>query len=218
MNAPNLQTEENIHTQTLAENLQFLLEQHEINGSDLAKSLNIPYNTIHRILKGTTSDPRISTLQQIADYFKVSIDFLLDSNASNEGYSVPLLSWEALTQDHFIEQIDRKNWHRNIKIPQMDTINDLSRVFALEGTRSMQPRFPLGTTFIIGLQEEPLDGDLVLIKFKENNTVTLRDLIMDSPYWQLNAIIPGSPPLIFKHQSHTIMGVVLLTLIQTRPV
>ena len=93
---------------------------------------------------------------------------------------------------------------------------DVAKLFALESTKSMQPRFPNGTVFIISMEEQTIDGDLILIRFKENNSVSLRELIVDSPFWHLNPVIPGSTTLVFQQKQHEIIGVVILTLIQTR--
>ncbi|MCB1827568.1 MAG: helix-turn-helix transcriptional regulator [Coxiellaceae bacterium] len=62
----------------LQENLQRLIVEESIkSGSDLARQLKIPPPSINRILSGQVTDPRISTLILLADYFDVSIDQLL---------------------------------------------------------------------------------------------------------------------------------------------
>ena len=210
-------------TEYLAKNLIGLLERHQINSSELAKSLNIPYNTIHRIINGATSDPRISTLQQIADYFDVSLDFLINgsvhTNAGEQSQSIliPVLSWDYIQKPNFLDELDRKAWTKWLPIAPFDQEHsNNNNLFALESTRSMQPRFPVGTVFIVKINEQPLDGDLALIRFKKDNSISLREIIIDSPHWHLNAIITGSSSLIFDSDSHEISGVIILTLIQTR--
>lgn len=205
----------------LAKNISKLLEIHQINENELAKKLGIPYNTIHRILTGTTSDPRISTLQQIADYFGVTLDFLLHGKQENDmsnpknTLSIPVLNWEIIIKPDFVDNLDIYNKERSIKIAKFDNANDKSQLFALESTKSMHPRFPTGTTFIFNAKGQASDGDLVLVRFRDNNAVSLRELIIDSPNWQLTAIVSGSAPLIFTYAEHEIIGVVILTLIHT---
>lgn len=204
----------------LIENLTKLLDSHQINENELAKNLNIPYNTIHRIMNGSTGDPRISTLQQIADYFGVTVDSLLKENkttkvSEKEQINVPVFGWDDISQSNFLEKINVNSWKSWIAIAQIDNLNTDS-LFALESTRSMQPRFPLGTTFIVLYKEQPIDGDLVLIKFKDTNAVSLRELIIDHPNWRLDPVIHGSSPLIFNHDDCEVIGVVVLTLIHTR--
>ena len=61
----------------IARNLSALLQKHHLNANQLANILGIPMMTVRRLISGETEDPRISTLKIIADYFQVSIDFLI---------------------------------------------------------------------------------------------------------------------------------------------
>jgi transcriptional regulator with XRE-family HTH domain len=205
----------------LAENINRLLKIHSSNESDLARSLNITYNTIHRLVNGTTSDPKLSTLQQIADYFNVSLDYLLSDftpqqSLNTDYYLVPVLTWDNIQSLNFFDTFDKKNWAKWIPVATAErtVIND--KCYALESTRSMQPKFPMGTSFIIKPDEPPIDGDCVIIRFREDKSISLRELIIDSPDWQLQSIIPGSKNLILDKEKIEIIGVVVLTLIQTR--
>jgi SOS-response transcriptional repressor LexA len=80
----------------------------------------------------------------------------------------------------------------------------------------MHSRFPVGTVFIIDPKEKPIDGDLVLIRFKNNESVSLRDLIIDSPHWQLLSIAQNAPSINYDVKEHEIIGVVLLTILNAR--
>lgn len=62
----------------LSNNLSSLMKENNISESDLARALNVPYNTIHRLITGHTTDPRVSTLKSIAAYFNVSLDCLFN--------------------------------------------------------------------------------------------------------------------------------------------
>lgn len=207
-------------SQYLSQNLEILLKTHEINCADLAKKLNLPYNTIHRILMGTTSDPRISTLQQIAEYFGVSLDFLYATNQSNHfnkknNSIVPFYDWSQLTDPNFLTQVDAQKW---INVADLDVKDGLEHFFAIDSTKSMQPRFPINTTFILKNNEAVIDGDLVLIRFRSDNALSLRELVIDSPHWQLKPIISDSTTILFTHEEHMVIGVVILTVIHTRSI
>ena len=80
----------------------------------------------------------------------------------------------------------------------------------------MQPRFPFGTLFIIDQNESPRDGDVILIKMKLEKVLSLRELIIDSPKWQLQPIVSGSENLFFDATNHSIIGVVVLTVLHKR--
>lgn len=204
----------------LAENMTKLLELHRLSESDLARDLRLPYNTINRIVSGITTDPRISTLEQIANYFGVSIDFLLGSlsEREKEGESkIPVLTWESILELDFLQNFVREKWDKWVPAAQLlGEITDIDKVFALESTKSMYPRFPLGTLFVIKADELPMDGDLVLVRFRADNSLSLRELVIDAPDWQLNPIILSSKGTVFSHMEHAIVGVVVLTLIQPR--
>jgi SOS-response transcriptional repressor LexA len=80
----------------------------------------------------------------------------------------------------------------------------------------MRSRFPSGTTFIINCDEKPIDGDIILVRFKSNHSASLRELVTDPPRWQLLPITPGSESIYFNENEHLIIGVIILTLIKTR--
>jgi transcriptional regulator with XRE-family HTH domain len=208
----------------IAKNLRMLLTEHCISENDVAQSLNIPVMTVRRLASGETSDPRISTLKLIADYFNISVDSLIGDNNSKSialmskstPRFIPVLDWKIATSMNSLNDIDLtswNDWHPLILGEQLSLSND---AFALESRPSMQPRFPFGTLFIIDPNEIPNDGDIVLIKMKTNRDLSLRELIIDSPRWQLQPVVAGSEMLFYDENHHHISGVVILTILHTR--
>lgn len=57
--------------------LRMLLEERQLTQKQLAKELQIPASTLGGYVQGT-SEPDFDTLKLIADYFKVTTDYLLD--------------------------------------------------------------------------------------------------------------------------------------------
>ena len=57
--------------------LRELIEDNDLTQKQLAKDLGIPASTVGGYVQGT-SEPDFTTLLQIADYFSVTTDFLLD--------------------------------------------------------------------------------------------------------------------------------------------
>ncbi|KTD48657.1 peptidase, S24 family [Legionella rubrilucens] len=203
----------------LSKNLSKLLDSHQVSEYDLAKNLNIPYNTINRIINGTTTDPRLSTLQQIADFFGVNLDFLVGTNEQSKNISIPLMSWDFVSKPNFTAAFDKITWEKWVPIGNLlENIHPGDLIFALESTKSMHARFPVGTLFVLQTHLLPIDGDLVLIKFKTDNSISLRELTIDSPNWLLNPIVAGSQVLTFNHMEHEIIAIVILTLTQTRTI
>ncbi len=207
----------------LAKNLHTLLKVRNISEYDLSQALNMPVMTVRRLVSGETEDPRISTLKTIADYLNVSIDSLMENHNlsaislmnKNIPHFVPILDWKAITDIQSINDIDLRLWKEwyPIAIPSQ-TLSKTT--FALESRPSMQPRFPMGTLFIIDPHETPNDRDVVLIKMTQDGTLSLRELIIDSPKWQLQPIIYGSESLFYNKIEHSIMGVIIFTIFSAR--
>ena len=65
----------------LIEKLNFLMKKNNIkNISKLSKETKIPYTTLKSILDGDVYDIRLSTSKKLSNYFKISLDDLLDNN------------------------------------------------------------------------------------------------------------------------------------------
>ena len=205
----------------IADNLSALLKKHNLNANHLAQRLGIPMMTVRRLLSGETEDPRISTLKIIADYFKISIDLLIGDNPRNilvssrkiQSYLIPKFNWESLYKIQGIDELGFDNWTEWQSISVNDNNFIGKKAFALESRPSMYPRFPKGTIFIIDPDTTPTDGDIVLVKLKENNEFTLRELIVDPPDWRLSPLVTDSNTINFSADKHVVVGVSLLTML-----
>ncbi len=211
--------------QNLAKNLRVLLKTNGLNANQLAQLLGIPMMTIRRLLLGETTDPRVSTLKLIADYFDVSIDSLIENgnfaaNNSSLGKArplfVPKLNWETVSKISSLSEINLATWKEWQSISLVDKEKISANAFALESRPSMFPRFAQGTRFIFDSAVVPQDGDIVLIKLKKNNELTLRELVIDPPEWQLHSVVAGSNILHYSESEHEIIGINILTMLFNR--
>tara|TARA_R110002126_G_scaffold247974_2_gene390846 strand:- start:6254 stop:6943 length:690 start_codon:yes stop_codon:yes gene_type:complete len=213
-------------TDCLSKNLTALMKQENISSSDLARSLNIPYNSIQRLVSGFTSDPRVSTLKLIANYFNVSLDVLTGENESsfsqafpqkdNSPRFIPIFSWEDIVNPDFFTQTNITTWENWQPVALSPSEKLSKKAYAIESKRSMQPRFPMGTIFVVDPDQTAMDDDLVLVRMKETNAVSLRDLRIDPPSWQLLPVIESSAVIAYDDTKHVIIGIVVLTMIQSR--
>src|SRR5690349_21571720 len=130
----------------LAKNLRMLLTEHNVSENDVAQTLNIPVMTVRRLASGETTDPRISTLKLIADYFKVSVDSLIkDNNPKTIGLMsrstpqfIPILDWKIAMEKNPTKDLDLKSW-KNWQPVILNEQTALSAdTFALESRPSMQ--------------------------------------------------------------------------------
>ena len=68
--------------------LNSLMEERGINKSTLSKESGIPYTTIDGFYKKGCENIKLQTLQKLADYFDVSVDYLLGKSAKRKSDTV----------------------------------------------------------------------------------------------------------------------------------
>lgn len=64
-------------------NLEKILKDNKITQKELAKEINLTPAGINNYIKGKT-EPNIDTLIKIANYFNISLDYLVDRPYSND--------------------------------------------------------------------------------------------------------------------------------------
>lgn len=64
--------------------LDMLMADHKIRISDLSRNSGIPYTTIDGFYKKGCNNIKLSTLKQLADYFGVSIDYLVNEQCDED--------------------------------------------------------------------------------------------------------------------------------------
>ncbi|MFN7096476.1 MAG: helix-turn-helix domain-containing protein [Gammaproteobacteria bacterium] len=174
----------------LIETIIALMKAKHLNETQLAKGCNLHQPTIHRLLSGETTDPRLSTLLQIADYFDISLNELIGKKASSEkGTSIkriPIISWkEAIHGNDFVSALNLNNW-KNWSATEIDLSE---HAYALYSKSSMEPRFPKNSLLLIEPNLSVTDGDLVIIKFQEADEVGIREIITDGPKKELKTLM-----------------------------
>lgn len=206
--------------QNIAKNLSLLIATSKKSELEIAQTVGIPVMTIRRLTSGETTDPRVSTLKLLADYFNVPISTLIDDNTettvkliqNSKPIFVPLLNWKTLEKTNDVKKINFKNWEDWIPLSINNNCTIGEMAFGIESRKSMYPRFQNGTIFIINPLESPTDGDLVLVRIKKNNEITLRELVIDPPVSKLISIV-GSDVIDYSSKQYEILGVVVLTLL-----
>ena len=61
----------------LSKRLKLLKKENELTTRQLSSMSGVPMGTLNKILNGETQDPKIETVQSIANVFKVSVDYIL---------------------------------------------------------------------------------------------------------------------------------------------
>lgn len=168
---------------TLICNVRDLLALHKMNEAELARQANIPKPTLHKILAGSTEDPRISTLQAIAKAFNITLDELYSPNIVQikqhkiQIQPIPIVSWaDCLKGKFFLKTLTPTNWEKWLIID-----NIKNGLYGLTSKASMESQFPAQTVFVIDPEKQPTDGDLVIIQYPQTGEAALRELTIDGP-------------------------------------
>lgn len=92
----------------LIEKLHILMSQKNIKKiSQLSRETNIPYTTLKSIFDGDVNDIRLSTSRKLCDYFKITLDELLDDDIElTDFYSDNNINTEELDEKD-IEELNR---------------------------------------------------------------------------------------------------------------
>jgi DNA-binding Xre family transcriptional regulator len=193
-------------------NIKRLMAEKMMNEATLAKKTAIPQPTLHKILSGKTTDPRISTLKLIAEFFDVSLDTIMytgtqqkieaGSLAKKKTKAIPIISWlECVEAKALWDTLTPTTW----KDWRLSTVK-ADKVVCLIAKSSMEPRFSKGALLSVALDVKPVDGDWVVVHYPHSDEATLRQLVLDGPLKRLKSIHNDSDIL---DESIRLIGVVV---------
>lgn len=171
---------EDFNKNSLGTVLQSQMEKRGIRTSDLANSTGLPPATVSRIVIGATDNPTIKTLVTIADFFGVSMDFLLGRTQKTQDQTgievqvvdkfyktVPIIPWAYI-----------KKWVYNKEAflsagQSIITDRHLSQeAFALKvDTDSYKKYFSKDSMLIVDKQNEYYSGDYVIVSINRHKPI-----------------------------------------------
>lgn len=168
--------------------LNRLMTEKKIRVADLARRVNLPQPTVHRIATGTCEHPHLSSLEPIANFFSISVDQLKGHEPIpwlDRVSKVPLLTWE-----------DVLNWPAN-----QDEIKNRELVLTDAGVgkggfalkikdASMDPVFPKNTVLIADSDKKPKDRSFVIAKLANHPEAIFRQLLVDAGDHYLKPLSP----------------------------
>lgn len=98
----------------LIQKLQILMKKNNIkNISQLSRETNIPYTTLKSIFDGDVNDIRLSTSRKLADFFRITLDELLDDDISiNDNFKYA--SYNGINMDE-LDENDIKEINRFVE-------------------------------------------------------------------------------------------------------
>ena len=178
--------------------LKRLLFDNNMKASDLAREVNLPPPTIHRLITGKSTRPYKSSLVPIADYFSVNVEQLLGEEpfqtnnnrdesenlpASTKIRYVPLIPWENLPT---LSSIDKSS---SEKLPFVGKISNNGFATIINDS-SMDPVFARGSLLIFDPEIEAKDRSFVLVQLHETNLFVFRQMLIDMDHNYLKPLNP----------------------------
>ncbi len=197
-------------TLPISEILSRLMFEKKIRTAELARRINLPQPTVHRIVTGTSPKPHLSSLTPLAEFFGVSIEQLRGlepipwlsiydgGRLTQAGWrEIPVISWE-----------EAAVWHQ--KKPEEDVsantlfsdapVSEKSFILCMNDA-SMAPQFPIGTFLVIDPEKSIKDRCFVIVKLKHAPVPLFRQLLIDGSSLYIK---PISPEL--EHFRMTLLG------------
>ncbi len=204
--------------------LKNLIEQAGINIATLAKKIDLPPPTIHRLVTGEVRDPKISTLTSIANYFSISIDQLLgkekfdqnskqkaESNGSEDKriFELCVLSLNQANEyhsllhspKHKILWVNQKSHHPPDKQKNIFSVYLKNNIY--------DPPFVSGTYLIINPDISPANGDHVLIKFNMDSEPVIKKYISEGHQKYLYPLKQDLKSIVFNPNEASLIGVII---------
>lgn len=166
----------------LSEILARLMADNRVDAVILSKHTGIPPTTINRMRSQPDSNPTITTLIPIANFFSISVsqligtEPLLKSNQKRIWTTIPLLKWDDIPR--WLATPSSNDQFERIYTDATAT----KRAFALH-TRgdAMAPRFPEATLIIIDPELTPENRDFVIVRLQGATDPLFRQILLDGP-------------------------------------
>lgn len=154
----------------LQKNLAYLMAKHQTNPTQVAQATKIPQPTVYRILMGETKNPRVDTLQTIADHFRVSLEALRGTSLREADFShqpapiaqpfrqVPVVGHVKGGDNGYLEELDCPV-DGYVEYPARD-----KNAYALRVRGdALRPRIRPGEFVIVEPNRQPHPGDDVVV-------------------------------------------------------
>jgi transcriptional regulator with XRE-family HTH domain len=191
-----------------------LMDSNNISEAELWKKTDLKQQTVNRLLGGVTPDPRISTLEPIADFFNVSMGQLLGKEALSEKAMqrvnicsmLPVLKWDKISQTKNIRKnINATNWG-GWAATSLKVSDD---AFALKiESKSFPPPFYYDSTIIIDPNKSCNEGDIILIEAPNSSQTLMRRVFYDGDTMYLMPLKENIPPALYR-ENMKVCGVIV---------
>lgn len=85
----------------MLEKIQLLMDEKDLKKADVARGADIPYTTIDGLFKKGVENARFPTLKKLAQFFDVSMEYLINDDEDDRDYG-KILPHEFTKEEHRI--------------------------------------------------------------------------------------------------------------------
>lgn len=202
---------------TLGDRIKKLMDGCEWSEGELARRSGVNQPTIHRIIVGTSREPRASNLDKIAKAFGTTAEYLRYGKSAQtpnvvEGPAIkgryPLISWVAAGAWSDIAEIHPSE---AVLYPCPVSCSDRTFVLRVQGI-SMEPLFRDGDLIFIDPGADVRHGSYVVARLDDENEATFKQLIIEGGQKYLKPVNPNWPEQIIPINGNcTIVGPVVFS-------
>lgn len=206
----------------LSEVLVKLMMQANIDNLDLSYHTGVPATTLSRLRNNVDSNPTISTLAPIANFFGVTLHQLLGEEELSEGESsivharsfktirVPILSIDQVAEVIVFNTDTAKCYQW---VSSSAKVGEGGFAILARGSQSI-PHLPSGAILIFSRSLKPNDMDYVVVQLKRDKKPVIRQCLVDGDDYYLKSII--SPDSVKLSKKYVLYGVMIQALMNYR--
>lgn len=168
--------------------LNRLMAEKKLRVAELARRVNLPQPTVHRIATGTCEHPHLSSLEPIAEFFSITVDQLKGLEFIpwlDHASKVPLLTWMQA-----FEWPSNKSKVQNNEMIFTDAKVGLNGYALKINDASMDPVFPKNTILIADPDKQYRDRSYVIAKLANLGEVIFRQLLINAEDLYLKPLSP----------------------------
>ncbi|MAZ39966.1 MAG: hypothetical protein CMF49_07575 [Legionellales bacterium] len=202
---------------TVSQILKHLMFMEDIRVSELARRVNIPQQTLQRVVAGLSPNPHESTLKPLAAYFQITVEQL-------KGFQeIPGLAAAFDPDNSPWKELPLLDWDEAGKLKQLtpELLAEKKRIlteakvgqngFALQmQDSSMEPVYPAGTILIVDPTYPLSDRLYVIVRLRGESRAIIRWITTDGRDYYLKLLNPDlSNHLVKLTPEDEICGVVV---------
>jgi SOS-response transcriptional repressor LexA len=215
----------------LSKVLKKLLFDKDMKPAELARAVDMPVPTVHRLVTGKSTRPYQSSIDAISAFFDISQAQLLGEEplatdtVSHDEPSMAVKTAKPTLAEHHIKTIPLVPWNKvtgfhenHAGFEHIPCLNDLSddSFAVIMPDSSMSPIFDKGCMLIFDPVRKANDRSFVLVHIHDTNTYVFRQLLIDMEHRYLK---PLNPDLnAFKMRLLAENDVIIATLVESRQI